>query len=126
MKSTNKGKFANIILHIVGFLLCIVPATVCTMLYFPMWRESGVGSCIAGGGALVLVICAIPLYKLLRRVLSSPSAYMMWLIAFLLFFGLSKIASEMTVITFVGFVSNLLGAILMKIGRKRADEQARI
>lgn len=116
MKSQNKSKFVNIILHIIGFLLCIIPPAVCTMLYFPVWREAGAASCIAGGGALVLVICAIPLYKLLRRALSGASAYMMWLIAFLVFFGLSKIAVEMTVISFVGFVSNLLGAILMKIG----------
>ncbi len=125
MESANKGKFVNIILHIIGFLLCIVPAAVCTMLYFPIWREAGIGSCIAGGGALILVICAIPIYKLLRRMLSGASAYMMWLIAFLLFFGLSKIAAEMTVISFVGFVSNLIGAILMKIGGKK-DEQERI
>ena len=121
MKETNKGNFVNIILHITGFLLCIVPAAVCTMMYFPVWREAGAVSCIAGGGALILVICAIPLFKLLRRLLASPSAYMMWLIAFLLFFGLSKIATEMTVISFVGFVSNLIGAILMKVGTKKNE-----
>lgn len=116
MQKANKGKFVKIILHIVGFLLCIVPATLCTMCYFPVWREAGAASCLAGGGALILVICALPLFKLLRRVLASPSAYMMWLIAFLLFFALSRIATEMTVISFVGFVSNLIGAILMKVG----------
>ena len=34
---------------------------------------------------------------------------------FVLFFVLSKIADEMTVIAFVGFVSNLLGALLFKL-----------
>ena len=117
MKVSNKHKFVNLILHIIGFLLCILPASICTMLYFPIWREAGTASCIAGGGALLLVICAVPLYKLLKRALASASAYMMWLIAFLLFFSLSRIANEMTVISFVGFVSNLIGAILMRIGR---------
>lgn len=122
MKTANKASFVNVILHIVGFLLCIIPPAICTMAYFPVWREAGVSSCIAGGGALVLVICAIPLYKLLRRALSGASAYMMWLIAFLIFFGLSRIATEMTVISLVGFISNLAGAILMRIGEGRANE----
>ena len=118
MKAANKRTFVNSILHIIGFLLCFVPASVCTMMYFPVWREAGALSCLAGGGALILIIVALPLFKLLRRVLSGASSYMMWLIAFILFFSLSRIATEMTVISFVGFVSNLIGAVLMKIGRK--------
>lgn len=121
MEKANKCKIVNIFLHIMGFLLCIVPAAVCTMLYFPVWREAGASSCIAGGGALILVICAAPIFKLLRRLFASPSAYMMWLVAFLLFFGLSKIATEMTVISFVGFVSNLIGAMLMKVGTSKNE-----
>ena len=122
MKTANKSNFVNIILHIIGFLLCIIPPAICTVMYFPLWREAGVTSCIAGGGALLLVICAVPLYKLLRRALSSASAYMMWLIAFLIFFGLSRIATEMTVISLVGFLSNLAGAILMRVGEGRTNE----
>ena len=121
MKSRNKQSFVNIILHIAGFLLCTLPAAVCTLMYFPLWREAGAVSCIAGGGVLLIIIFAVPLLKLLRRILSGASAYMMWLVAFLIFFSLSRIATEMTVISFVGFVSNLLGAILMKIGG-RCDE----
>lgn len=121
MAKANKGNFVNIILHITGFLLCILPATICTMCYFPVWREVGAASCIAGGGVLILVIFALPLFKLLRRVLASPSAYMMWLVAFIVFFALSRIATEMTVISFVGFVSNLIGAILMKVGTKKNE-----
>ena len=122
MKAANKSNFVNIILHIIGFLLCIIPPAIYTVMYFPLWREAGVTSCIAGGGALLLVICAVPLYKLLRRALSSASAYMMWLIAFLIFFGLSRIATEMTVISLVGFLSNLAGAILMRVGEGRTNE----
>ena len=116
MKVQNKRGFVNIILHIAGFLLCTVPAAVCTLMYFPLWKETGAMSCIAGGGALIIIIFAVPLIKFLKRLLSSASAYMMWLVAFILFFSLSRIASEMTVISFVGFLGNLLGAILMKIG----------
>lgn len=120
MKSaTNKPTFANIILHIAGFALCIVPPAVCTLCYFPLWKTVDYESCLAGGGALLLAICAVPLYKLIAKAMQSFSAYIMWLIAFLLFFSLSKIADEMTVISFVGFVSNLLGAILFRLARGR-------
>ena len=122
MKVQNKHSFVNIILHIAGFLLCTVPAAVCTLMYFPLWKEAGAMSCIAGGGALIVIIFAVPLIKFLRTLLSSASAYMMWLIAFLIFFGLSRIATEMTVISLVGFLSNLAGAILMRVGEGRTNE----
>jgi Co/Zn/Cd efflux system component len=40
----------------------------------------------------------------------------LWFISFLLFFSLSKIAEEMTVISFIGFTSNLIGAFFFKLG----------
>ena len=61
-----------------------------------------------------MLLCAVPLFKLVRRALSSPSAQMAWFAVFVIFFMLSRIADEMTVISFVGFVGNLVGAILFK------------
>ena len=110
-KASKSSVFVSLALHIAGFLLCIMPPAVCTLTYFPLWLESGYQSCIAGGTALLLVLCAIPLYKLIKRALTSFSSYMVWLILFLLFFSLSRIADQMTVISFVGFVGNLLGAV---------------
>lgn len=119
MKKPSKSSiFVSFGLHILGFLLCILPPAVCTLTYFPLWREVGYESCIAGGAALLLVICAIPLFKLIRRGLASFSSYMVWLILFLLFFALSKIADQMTVISFVGFVGNLLGAVCFWLARR--------
>ena len=43
---------------------------------------------------------------------------MLWLVTFVLFMMLSRIANEMTVISFVGFVSNLAGACLFKAAKK--------
>lgn len=111
MKQRKTNLFAYFSLHIIGFILCVAPPAICTLSYFPLWREVGYHSCIAGGVALILVLSIIPLYKLLRRTLISFSSYLMWLLLFLIFFGLSKIADQMTVISFVGFVGNLLGAI---------------
>ncbi len=110
--------FVSLGLHIAGFALCILPPAVCTLTYFPLWREMGYESCIAGGAALLLVLCAIPLYKLLRRAFSSYSSFFVWLILFLLFFSLSRIAEQMTVISLVGLIGNLLGAVCFHLARR--------
>jgi hypothetical protein len=118
MKSQKTNVFVSFGLHILGFLLCIVPPAVCTLNYFPLWREAGYASCIAGGTALLLALCVVPIYKLIRRGLLSFSSYMMWLLLFLLFFGMSRIAEQMTVISFVGFIGNLLGAVCFYIAKR--------
>ena len=48
---------------------------------------------------------------------------MVWLVLFVLFFMLSKIANEMTVISFVGFVSNVTGAILFYIAKRIREKE---
>jgi hypothetical protein len=118
MKRSKTNVFVSFCLHILGFLLCILPPAICTLNYFPVWREVGYESCIAGGVALLLALCAIPLYKLIAEKLKNPSSYLMWLVLFLLFFGMSRIADQMTVISFVGFISNLMGAVCFYIAKK--------
>ena len=85
MKRSKTNVFVSFCLHILGFLLCILPPAICTLNYFPIWREVGYESCIAGGVALLLALCAIPLYKLIADRLKSFSSYLMWLVLFLLF-----------------------------------------
>jgi TctA family transporter len=91
-----------------------------------LWKEAGYTSCLAGGAALILALCAVPLYKLIRQKISSLSSYVMWLILFLVFFALSRIADEMTVISFVGFIGNLLGAICFYMAKRGMRRNERI
>ena len=124
MNKQNNRYFVNLSLHILGILLCVVPPAVCTLLYFPFWKSIGYTQCIAGGGALILVLCLLPLYKLIIKATKSASSYLMWLVMFLLFAALSKIGEQMTVISFVGFISNLAGAICFKLGKRgRVDDE---
>ena len=117
-KASNNAGFVNIILHIIGLLFCVVPPAICTLSYFPLWTAVGGGRVIAGGAALLLVMCAIPIVKFLRKNFESFASYLMWLCAFLIFLLLSRIAEEMTVITFVGFVSNLIGAVFFAFAKR--------
>lgn len=117
-KSSKNNIFVSFGLHITGFLLCIVPPAVCTLAYFPLWQEVGYKNCIAGGVALLLALCAIPLFKLIKRWLESYSSYILWLMLFLIFFGLSRIADQMTVICFVGFIGNILGSVCFWLAKR--------
>ena len=81
----NKPCFVNICLHIIGLLLCILPPALATASYFPLWINRGAESTIAGGGVLILVLCAAPLWKAVLRLLRSPSSHVIWLLLFGLF-----------------------------------------
>lgn len=123
IKLKNNAKFANIILHFLGFSLCIVPPLACTLSYFPLWKSVGYEHCLAGGSVLLVVLCFFPLLKFIGRAITSYSSYVAWLLCFVLFFALSRIAEQMTVISMVGFISNLLGALCFKIARRSRDER---
>ena len=126
MKTSSRSNiFVSLALHLAGFSLCILPPAICTLTYFPLWKEVGYESCIAGGTALLLVLCASPIFKLLKKAFTSYSSYVVWLLLFLLFFALSKIADQMTVISLVGFIGNLLGTVCFSIA-KWVNERNRI
>ena len=119
---TNKGYFVNFCLHILGIALCILPPALCTVSYFPLWEKSNEKT-ICGGVLLLLILCFFPLYKDIKRRLSSVSSYTMWLIIFIIFLLLSRIADEITVISFFGFVGNLLGAICFRLKKRREKNE---
>ena len=111
------------VLNVSALVLSVLPAAICTACYFPLWINRGTATIISGISLILILISAIPLFKLLKKHLSSASAYMVWLVLFVLFFMLSKIADEMTVISFVGFVSNVLGAVLFFVARRIGEQK---
>lgn len=118
MKARNNKKFVKLILHFIGILACTVPPIACTLSYFPLWREAGAEYLISGGTALLIILSLIPFYKYVKKLLESCASYVIWLIIFLFCFLMSKVIGEVTVIAFTGFVGNIVGAALMKIGEK--------
>ena len=113
--SKNNYTIKSIFLRVIGLVLCVIPVSVAVLSYFPAWRAEGGEVLLSGATLLLLCMAAVPLYKLISARLRSPAAYTLWLIAFILFFLLSNIAEEMVVISFTGFVGNLLGAIAFKL-----------
>ena len=119
MRSNPLGYFA---LRALALSLCVIPVSAAALCYFPVWVAEGGEGIVPGIAVLLLAAAALPLWKLIRRALSSLSSYTLWLIAFLLFLCLSKIADEMTVISFVGFVGNTAGAVLFRISDRMRDK----
>lgn len=118
MKATNPT--LRIFLIIFGFLFCILPPLCAVLCYFPLWKERGAEAVVSGFAVLLIALCFTPFFKAVKRILSSPASYTVWFIIFITFFLLSRIAEEMIVISFFGFIGNLLGALLFRLsGIKR-------
>ena len=117
-KSKIKAVFVEYCLHILGFFLCTLPPAICTISFFPVWREAGGGRALSGVCAFFMILCAIPLFKAIRIFLQSAASYTVWIILFILCFLFSRISNEATVISFVGSVSNILGALCFWIARR--------
>ena len=102
-------------LYLFGLMLSVIPPLAAILCYFPVWIAKG-GEFVVSGLAVLLCIPAVaPIGRMLARRLRSPAGYTMWLVMFVIFFALSRIAEQMTVISLIGFISNLIGACIFKL-----------
>lgn len=119
----NNRSVKKVLLYATGLAICILPALSAIILYFPIWKERSAAAVLSGFSLLLIFMALVPFFSTVKSLLRSPAAYTMWFIAFITFFLLSKIADEMTVISFVGFISNLIGAFFLKAAKKPEKEQ---
>lgn len=105
------------VLKLIGLILATIPTAAAVIMYFPLWQERGSEFCLSGIACVLLLLAAIPAIRYAREKGKSPSAYVMWLILFIIFYSLSKIAHEMTVISLVGFVSNLAASFFFRAAK---------
>lgn len=115
----------RLLFNALGLAISVIPVTVSVFSYFPLWIERGDTSILSGISLILIGLAAVPLYKYFKQILRSPSAPVMWLIAFILFLSLSRIADEMTVISFVGLISNLIGSLIFKLARRYGKEEVK-
>lgn len=111
MKKTKTG----LVLYFTGVIFSVLPVTLTTLLYFPLWQSEGSGHVISGVALLLLLLAFLPAIRILMAKIKSPSAVLLWFIVFALFFALRKIADQITVIAFFGFLGNLIGAVFFKL-----------
>ena len=118
---TNPTK--RLLFNALGIAVSVLPVTVSIFSYFPIWIKRGNASVLSGISLLLICLAIVPIFKYLKEVIHSPSAPVMWLFSFIIFLLLSRIADEMTVISFIGFITNLVGAFFFKLARRYGKEE---
>jgi len=113
------------LLKALGLIFSTLPPFVATLSYFPIWRERGAEAMLSGLCLSITLVCALPIFRAIKSALRSPSAPLLWFIIFLIFFSLSKIAEDITVIAFVGFISNLIGALFFTLAKRQGERTER-
>lgn len=109
-------------LNLLGILISVIPPAAAILLYFPVWQRAGAVSVVSGFGMLLLTLASVPLFRFIRDKFRTPSAHVMWLIIFVIFFALSKIADQMIVISFIGFLSNFAASFIFRMARGDKNE----
>ena len=112
----------RLLLNALGIFFSVIPVTVSIFSYFPLWIAREDASVLSGFTLVLLLLALVPCFKYLKVALQSASAPFLWFIIFITFMLLSRIADEITVISFVGFVGNVIGAIFFRIARARVNE----
>ena len=115
---------ARLLFNALGIFFSVIPVAVSIFSYFPLWIAREDASVLSGISLLLTLLALVPLARYLRSILRTASAPLMWLAVFIAFMLLSRIANEVTVISFVGFIGNLIGALFFKLARVRDDGRA--
>ena len=113
----------QLIYNALGLFFSVIPVGVSIFSFFPIWIAREDASILSGISLVLLLLALVPFLKHLKEVLRSASAPLMWFIIFITFMLLSRIADEITVISFVGFVGNLIGSVFFKLARVKRDER---
>lgn len=120
MTNASKGR----IIKAVALLFDILPPLIATIAQFPIWVETSAEATISGIVIVLSFISVIPLLKHIKSFLKSPSIPILWLIGFILLKVMQSIIDEIVVVCFVGLISNLIGAIIYKIGSAISKKEA--
>ncbi len=94
-----------------GALLCIAPPAVVTLCYFPLWVEKSSSATLSGLSLILILVSIIPIFRILKEHISSPSAPIIWILVCLFCFAFKSIIEQVLVISFVGAVSSLAGML---------------
>ena len=120
----NNTPAKRLIFNSLGIIFSVIPVSVSIFSYFPLWVVREDASILSGISLILMLAALVPCFRYIKTAISSASAPVMWLVIFITFFLLSKIADEITVIAFVGFLGNLIGAVFFRLARVKDDRRA--
>lgn len=109
-------------LRLFGLLFSVLPPALATLEFFPLWLGSGRTS-ISALSLVLLLLAAIPLFRLLKRHLHTPAPWMLWFVLWLLLRVFLPIASAIEQIALISFPTSLVGAFFFSLAKKRERTQ---
>lgn len=116
MKANNRT--TALFLNVLGLSFSVIPPALAILFYFPIWVKLGGEYVLSGIAVLLMLVAFVPLFRFIKQIFKSPSGYVIWLIIFVAFLLLSKIADEMITVSFIGLVGNIIGALLFRLARR--------
>ena len=105
-------------MYYTGLVLSILAPFIATLTQFPVWTQNADPKQVSAMFIVMAVICAVPLMNHFKQALKSPSAIAVWVFLFLVTWGLSQIIKQVMIISLVGMIANIIGAVLCGIGNK--------
>jgi hypothetical protein len=108
------------LLRVTGLALCVLPPALAVLDYFPLWLADG-RKTTSAFAFLLLLLCALPLWRQIKRWLASPSVWMLWLFVFVFLSLFASIIEGLTAVAFFGFLGGLPGALLLKLADRDRD-----
>lgn len=105
----------------IGLALCMIPPTFATLEYFPLWLGAG-ETRLSALALLLLLLAALPLFRLFKKHFRSPSAFLVWFLIWLSLWVLRPIAAAIETIALVSFPTSALGALFFRLAEKKANE----
>lgn len=109
-------------LTVIGAMLCIAPPAVATLMYFPLWVDKSATTTVSGLSMILILISIVPLFKLIKDHLKTPSAPILWAIVCVFAMMFRSIIDQVVVIAFVGTVSSIAGFFVFKARDRMAEK----
>ena len=113
---SNRMKY--LVITVGALLISVLPPLIVTLYFFPLWVETSAEATLSGTVCVLGLICLVPFGKYVMQLMRSPSAPLLWMIFTLIMFVMRAVADQMFTVGVVGTVSNVVGAILFKVGKR--------
>ena len=107
----------RLLLRILGLILCIAPPALTALEHFPLWLGDDKRA-LSALALLLLLLCVLPLWRQIKRLLSSPSLWSVWLLLWLFLTLFAPLIQGLTAIAFMGFLGGIPGAICLRLADK--------
>ena len=109
-------------LRILGLVLSVLPPAIATLEFFPLWLTEG-KTTLSALSLILLLLSAIPIFRILKKHLRSPAPWILWLILWFSLRAFLPIATAIETIALVSFPTSMLGAVCFRLAKRREGKK---